>query len=64
MNNFIDYLFKDFDIYDFYEFIKKEGKIFMFWLGLACGILIYVIVGVVAYIYQTLKLKKSKKEDK
>lgn len=35
----------------------------MFWLGLACGILIYIIVGVVAYIYQTLKLKKNKKED-
>ena len=34
----------------------------MFWLGLACGILIYVIVGVVAYIYQILKLKKKNKE--
>lgn len=35
----------------------------MFWLGLACGILIYIIVGVGAYMYQTFKLKKNKKED-
>lgn len=36
----------------------------MFWLGLACGILIYVIVGITAYVYQTLKNKKAKKGDK
>lgn len=34
----------------------------MFWLGLATGMLIYVIVGLVAYIYQTLNLKKKNKE--
>lgn len=34
----------------------------MFWLGLACGILIYIIVGVVAYVYQSIKLKKKDKE--
>ena len=36
----------------------------MFWLGLACGILIYIIVGVVAYIYQTIKLKKKNNKEK
>lgn len=35
----------------------------MFWLGLACGILIYIIVGAVAYVYQTIKNKKNQKED-
>lgn len=34
----------------------------MFWLGLACGILIYICVGVVAYLYQSLKLKKKNKD--
>ena len=36
----------------------------MFWLGLFCGILIYVIVGVVAYIYQAIKLKKKNNKEK
>ena len=35
----------------------------MFWLGLASGMLINVLVGLVAYIYQNLKNKKNKKED-